>query len=389
MLQGYKPKKILHIFALFNAAEFFDGQFRFLAQTGGYDLHLAATPNERIDSFCKRNKTTFHPIHIPRILKPWKDIKALRALIKLIRRERFDTIVGHTPKGALLGMVAAWLMGVPKRIYYRHGLIYTTSRGLKRFILKKEEQFVSLLATKIVNVSPSLANLSVKEGLNSPQKQLLIGAGTCGGIDAINTFNPAKIDAQKLSNLKQHLNLHKADVVIGFCGRLCNDKGINELIEGFKLFRKENPAIQSRLLLVGNYDTRDQLSEKTKLEIEKDSDIILTGYINHDIQYYYATMDLFVFPSYREGFGMSVLEASAMQIPVLVSRSHGCVDSIQENETGYYVEISPRSISEGINQLLSEPAIRDKFSINGRNFVLKHYEHRIMWPQVLDLYQKF
>jgi fluoride ion exporter CrcB/FEX len=102
-------------------------------------------------------------------------------------------VVGHTPKGALVSMVAAALSFTPKRIYYRHGLIYTTCKGLKRFILKTEERFVSLLATKIVNVSPSLAALATKEQLNNKQKQLLIGAGTCGGIDAINTFNPETV----------------------------------------------------------------------------------------------------------------------------------------------------------------------------------------------------
>lgn len=380
-------QKILHVFAVFNAAEFFDGQFAYLVDKGNFEIHLAASSDCRIKEFCRRNKTVYYPITIHRTLKPWADLKALWMLLKFIRREHFDMVVGHTPKGALVSMVAAALSFTPKRIYYRHGLIYTTCKGLKRFILKTEERFVSLLATKIVNVSPSLASLAIKEQLNSKQKQLLVGAGTCGGIDAINTFNPERLSPERLNELRRSLGIKANELIIGFCGRLCNDKGIKELLEGFYLFKQRNPKPPCKLLLVGGYDSRDRLSGKTKLEIETKTDILSVGQIYQEVQYYYALMDIFVFPSYREGFGMSVLEASAMECPILVTRSHGCVDSIIENETGLYINLSPEGICNGIEQM-SDPLLRQRLGASGRIMVLQKYDHRIMWPQVLDLYKK-
>lgn len=380
-------QKVLHVFAIFNAAEFFDGQFAYLADKGNFDLHLAASPDCRIEEFCRRNKTIYHPITIHRTLRPWADLKALWLLLKLIRREHFDMVVGHTPKGALVSMVAAALSFTPKRIYYRHGLIYTTCKGLKRFVLKTEERFVSLLATKIVNVSPSLASLAIKERLNNRQKQLLIGAGTCGGIDAINLFNPERLNHERLNELRTSLGIKANELIIGFCGRLCNDKGIKELLEGFSLFKRRHPKAPCKLLLVGGYDSRDRLPEKIKLEIETGSDILSVGQIYQEVQYYYALMGLFVFPSYREGFGMSVLEASAMKLPILVTRSHGCVDSIIENETGLYINLSPEGICSGIERM-ADPLLRQHLGANGRTMVLQKYDHRIMWPQVLDLYKK-
>lgn len=380
-------QKILHVFTIFNAAKFFDGQFAYLVNESNYDLHLAVSPDDCIEEFCRRNKMIYHSVTIHRTLKPLADLKALWVLLKLIRREHFDMVVGHTPKGALVSMIAAALSFTPKRIYYRHGLIYTTTKGLKRFILKAEERFVSLLATKIVNVSSSLASLAIKERLNNPQKQFLIGAGTCGGIDAINTFNPEGLEFEKLKKLRTVLGIKAKELILGFCGRLCNDKGIKELLEGFGLFKQKHPEIPCKLLLVGGYDSRDRLPEKTKQEIARRTDILSVGQIHHEIQYYYALMDLFVFPSYREGFVISVLEASAMERPILVTRSHGCVDSIIENETGFYIDLSPEGICNGIEQML-DPCLRQRLGANGRTMVLQKYDHRIMWPQVLDLYKK-
>lgn len=378
--------KVLHIFTLFiTARSFFDGQFRFLSQNG-YELHLICSPTNDYQTFVENNKLIYTPLCIARNISPLKDLKAVWHICQYIHKNRIRVVMGHTPKGALVAMLAAFIMRVPNRIYYRHGLVYTTAKGLKRLILKSEERFVSLLATRIVNVSSSLGTLAVKDHLNTASKQHIIGAGTCGGIDAMNKFNPNKLEETRLTAYQQQLKLQPTDLVIGFCGRLCKDKGIVELIEGVRLFRKCHPGISCKLLLVGGFDLRDILPSAVKEQILHAPDIISVGQIQQDIEYYYAMMDIFVFPSYREGFGMSVLEASAMEKPILVSKSHGCIDSIRNNETGYYVEISPESICSGIERLL-DPLSRRTLGKNGRQFVLENYDHSVVWPEVLKFYQ--
>lgn len=84
---------------------------------------------------------------------------------------------------------------------------------------------------------------------------------------------------------------------------------------------------------------------------------------------------------------MSVLEASAMKIPILVSRSHGCIDSIIENDTGQYIDLSTEGVCNGIERML-DPVLRQTLGARGRSMVLEKYDHRVMWPQVLDLYKK-
>lgn len=365
---------------------FFDGQFRYLSDQG-YRIDVVSD-SEEDTGFTQRNNIGYRRVRIERRIAPLADLKSISALCRMIRREKYDAVVGHTPKGAMVAMIAARLAGVKTRVYYRHGLVYTTAHGLKRFILKSVERLTAMFANHVVNVSPSLSRLAVTDCLNPYQKQRVIGKGTCGGIDAKNTFNPDLISDEELSTLSLSLGLDSADFIIGFCGRLCKEKGIRELVDGFRLFRQRNSSLPAKLLLVGPYDQRDVLPAEYVREIETNPDIIATGKIEKArLPYYYALMDVFVFPSYREGFGMSVLEASAMQVPVLVSRSHGCIDSIVEHVTGEYVDTTAQGISAGLEKM-KDTDLRINLGVEGRERVLRYYDYCVMWPLVSDLYSE-
>lgn len=378
--------KTLHIFTLATtAASFFDGQFRYLVDNG-YEIHIVASP-ANIDKFCEYNHTVYYPIDVVRRIDPIADIKTIYSLVKLIKQHKYDAVFGHTPKGAMVAMIASKIAGIKIRVYYRHGLIYTTATGIKRKLYKFIEQFTSSLATNIVNVSPSLSQLAIKESLNKENKQVVIGYGTCGGIDAINKFNPKLLSSEHVQKVRDKYNISKSDFVIGFCGRICKEKGIRELIDAFRISRNNNPSIPYKLLLVGSFDTRDILPDVYKRLIDTDPDIIWTGRIEKQlIPLYYSIMDLFVFPSYREGFGMCVIEASAMEVPALVSRSHGCIDSIQEHITGEYISLDPENIANSIAVMQGDNN-RKNYGINGRRVVLERFDHSIMWKQVLQFYR--
>lgn len=380
--------KLIHVFSIFGTAEsFFDGQFKYLTAQG-YEIVVVSSDAPNTDAFCKRNGVRFVPLNIPRSISPMAIVKAVKSICSLIRKEKADAVFGHTPVGALCAMIAARLCVVKNRVYYRHGLIYTTMKGLKHTIFKAEEKFVASLATSVINVSHSLSKLAVADGLNEAEKQYVIGHGTCGGIDAQNIFNPSLVDADKLLFIKKKLGFNDADIVFGFCGRICNDKGIPELVDAFELFQKLHSNIKAKLLFIGRFDTRDGISEEKKQQIESNSDIVISEHIDKvEIPYYYSMLNVFVFPSHREGFGMCVVEASAMEKPILDSRAHGCVDAIVEHETGEYIDLSADGICKGMELMLDEE-LRGKLGKSGRKRVLEWYDFQVMWPLVSDLYKK-
>ena len=380
--------KQIHIFTVFTTPEaFFDGQFKYLSDQGE-KIILVSSFTERAVSFAKRNGIRFVPIEMPRAMAPRAILKAIRTIIQLIKQEKPNAVFGHTPVGALCAMIAAKWCGVKNRVYYRHGVIYTTMKGVKREIFRLEEKFVASLATSIINVSHSLNRLAVNDKLNADKKQYTIGHGTCGGIDTQNIFNPGLIDAQNKAERAKKLGIENANIVFGFCGRICVDKGVPEMVEGFMKLRKLHPELKAKLLLIGVMDERDILPQTIKNIISSCKDIVITGWVNKvDIPYFYSLLYVFVFPSHREGFGMCAIEASAMEKPLLVSHTHGVEDTIVEHETGEYVDLNAESICQGMERMLDN-SLRELMGKAGRKMVLDWYYCRVMWPQVSELYKQ-
>lgn len=379
--------KALHVFTLSRTAmAFFDGQFQYLREHG-YEIVLACKREEGIEEFAERNGVKFIPVETPRSMSPMAILKAIGTIIKVAKVERPDAVFGHTPIGALVAMIAAKLVGIKNRIYYRHGIVYSTMTGVKQKVFIAEEKFVSALATHIVNVSTSLAEKCAKDGINKADKNIVIGRGTCGGIDVQGIFNPELLNSSFFESERERLGLKEVDIVFGFCGRFCKDKGTPELIEGFELFKQRHQNLKVRLLLVGPFDERDILPEDVKMQMRQSDDIVLTGRVKKvDIPYYYRMMDCFVFPSHREGFGMCVIEASAMEVPILVAPSHGCIDSIEEGVSGYYINLNAESICEGMERMLNREHMQN-VGKQGRQFVQENFDCRIMWPKINELYK--
>lgn len=380
--------KILHIFTISRTPiAFFDGQFRYLKEHG-YEVVLVCKREDGIEEFAERNGVKYIPVEIPRSMSPVSILKSIGAIKRIIKDEKLEAVFGHTPVGALVAMIAAKLAGVKNRIYYRHGIIYSTMVGVKQKVFMAEEKFVSALATKIVNVSPSLAEKCAKDGINKREKQTVIGKGTCGGIDAQGIFNPALLDAGRLEQERERLGLKGADIVFGFCGRFCKDKGTPEMLKAFDLFRNKHKDLNVKMLLIGSLDERDILPEETRRFISGDSDVVVTGWVNKgDIPYYYRLLDCFMFPSHREGFGMCVIEASAMEVPILVAPSHGCIDSIQEGVSGFYIDLNAESICEGM-ELMLDKEFMIQIGKQGRQFVVENFDRQVMLPMVLDMYSR-
>src|SRR5690606_8542856 len=148
---------------------------------------------------------------------------------------------------------------VPQRVYFRHGIMYETSKGLKRILLKNIERLTARLATIVVCVSPFVMEVSKKDRLSKSTKNILLNRGTCNGID-LNRFTPSNAIDQEL--LRQKLDINVKDFVVGYVGRLVRDKGIVELVKSWQLLIARFPNV--RLLLVGPFEERDALPEEIK-----------------------------------------------------------------------------------------------------------------------------
>lgn len=377
-------KNILHIVNISFVIPYFLGEQLSFFTRNGYKEYIICSPSEELKSLSKVYNFEYQTVDVLRKISIWKDLKAVWVTTKYIRQKHIDIVTGHTPKGALIAMLAAYIMRVPIRIYFRHGLVYETSFGLKRNLLMFIDRFAARLATKVVCVSPSVCRKSLKDRLNPIHKQVLLSKGTCNGID-VDRFCNRSINEQSLCELKNNLKINPSDFVIGFTGRLVKDKGITELVCAFQQLQSKYANIV--LLLVGMLEERDALPKEVVDAIKGNPKIVNTGYVeNVKMEYYYAMMNLFVLPSYREGFPTSVLEASAMELPVITTKVTGCIDSIIEEETGTYVEHDSDNLAIAIENFYHDEILCHEYGKNGRKFVVDNFEQHIIWKEIEKLY---
>ncbi len=371
-------KRILHVVNISFVLPYYIGDQFDNFHSLGLKTYVACTPSKHFTDYGREKGFEPLSINILREINPLEDIKAISFLRNKIIEEQIDIVIGHTPKGAMIAMIAARLAGVKKRIYFRHGLMYETSKGLKRVILKNIERLTGGLATKVVCVSKSVIAKSLSENLNHPNKNVLLNKGTCNGIDN-KKFSRESLNLKTLTDLKEKHRINLDDRVVGFVGRLVTDKGISELILAWKIVQQKFSNV--KLLLVGPFEKRDSIREELKQFIENEDSIIYTGLIA-DVLPYYGLMDIFILPSYREGFPTVVLEASSMGLPIITTTATGCVDSIIENETGIFCEIDPHDIAEKISFYLKNTSFAVKHGQNGVDFVRGNFKQEIIWKEI-------
>ena len=379
-------RKILEIINLPGSAiNFIGGQFQYLQEEGGYEMHLICTPGDSIEEFCQENGVKYHAVQLSRQISLKQDIKTLREICKYIKREHIDIVIAHQSKGRLLGMIASAITGVKYRIVFAHGVVYETMTGLKKWLMMRNDMFVSSLATKVVCVSDFVVKRRIVDKIDKPEKLVLLGRGSCNGLDTINKFNPALVPQNEVDELKGKYGITTDDFVLGFCGRLVRDKGIIELVEAFKELKEKHTGKNIKMLIIGYPEKRDGLPEETLHYLTHTDSIVFTGRIPFaDIQKYYLLMNVLVLPTHREGFGMVAVEASAMERPAIVSNYTGCAETIIDSETGLYIDKTSTSIVEAVEKCFDKDYAR-KLGINGRRFVTENFEHTIVRKYVLNL----
>ncbi len=375
---------VLQVINLFGSARNFIGdQFSYL-NDNGFNMHLICSPDDDLDDFAKKQNIKYKAVVLNRQVTPWQDLKALISICKYIRKNKIGTIIGHQAKGKLLAILAGRIMRVSNIVIFAHGTIFETFVGFKKRFFVLENRLESILSHKIVCVSNFVANIRLKNRIDKPHKQYILGKGTCGGIDTQHKFNPKLVTSDEKEKLRQNLGIKSGDFIIGFVGRIVKDKGIIELIDAFKLLQAKHQDKRIKLMFVGVFENRDAIPADYASFINNHSDIIFTGYIKSRIELYYSIMSVLILPSFRDGFGMSVIEASAMSIPVIASSLTGSKETLVDGYTGYHTIVTAEDICEKV-QLLFNTSLNKELGENGREWVVKNFDNSKIWPHIIKV----
>lgn len=379
-------KLILHITTVPQSLYgFFDGQFRYM-RAKGYNIHAASSPGEFLKEFSEREEVPVYEVKMAREINLFADLISLTKLIFLFQRLNPAIVHAHTPKAGLLGMLAAFILRVPVRVYHIHGLPIMTAQGVKRKILIFTEWLSCLLASKVYTVSRSLRSFVTQQQLCRPEKISTLEHGSINGLDAQRKFNPNSYSCQCISQLRSNFNLSDAEFVFGFVGRLTRDKGIAEICKAWRRIEKEHRNVH--LLMVGPLEENHGLQKDCIEYLNLNPRIHLVGRIL-EIAPVYKLIDALVFPTYREGFGLAAIEASAMKVPVIATRIPGCVDAVVENVTGILI---PPADAEALYQAMmvycGDSQLRGRHGRAGRERVLKLFRQEPIWKALCRDYDR-
>lgn len=357
------------------------GQLAFLQQY--YHILAVSGEDRHLENVAEREGVQVVDLAMERKISPVKDVVTLLKLIRLFKKEKPHIVHSITPKAGLLSMVAAKIAGVPVRIHTFTGLIFPTKKGRMQQLLIAMDKLLCAAATHIIpegkGVQQDLLSYQIT---NKPLS--ILANGNVNGLD-VDYYHPQAISQDKIAALKLALGIGAADYVFCFVGRLVKDKGIEELIAAFDALAKQYKHIH--LVLVGPLEMDQDPISVAALTIIKAHPAILTVGFQQDIRPYVLLSDVFVFPSYREGFPNVVLQAGAMGRPCIVTDISGSNEIIQTGINGHIIPSkSIAALKAVMEEYIKQTYVLDALAI--RSMVVAKYSNEIVWDALHQYYKK-
>ncbi len=321
----------------------------------------------------------YYPIHMDRGVS-LGGIKAMLEMRKIFKREKFDLIQYSTPNASLYAAMAGKLAKIPARLYCQWGIAYVGFEGLKRKIFKFVEKCVCRMSTWIEPDSYSNLAFAHSEGLYGKEKSSVIGNGSACGVN-LEKFDSAQKEGY-CRKIREKYQIPEDAFVFGFVGRVTRDKGINELLQAFKNMREDYP--DSYLMLVGPDECDATVDAELFAWSKEDDHVIYTGY-TYVVEQYLSAMDIYILPSYREGFGMGVVEAEAMGVPVIVTNIPGPTDAMINGGTGLVIEKKDiAGLEHAMRTMMEDRTFLESCSLNTRELVVEKFEQQQFFREMLE-----
>ena len=359
------------------------GQLNYINSKPNFELIGVSIPGEELNNLAIQEGISVHGLKMERAITPFRDIVSIIHLFFFLLKEKPLIIHSHTPKAGLVSMIAGFLARVPIRIHTFTGLVFPAKRGFYKKILIFFDKVICYCATNIYPEGDGVRTNLIKYYITNKSLKVLAN-GNINGIDT-KYFSLENFDKQTITNLKFDLNISFGELVFLFVGRIVKDKGVNELVNAFLNINKKYQ--KTKLLIVGPFENDIiPVNEKTKIEILNNNKICYVGF-QKDVRPFFAIADVFILPSYREGFPNVVLQAGAMELPSIVTDISGSNEIIEDGFNGLIIE------SQNENQLYNamEIYILDKIlRINHkqkiRENITRKYDQQFVWNATIDEY---
>jgi glycosyltransferase involved in cell wall biosynthesis len=294
----------------------------------GWEVFLVSADGREIQQICRAEGLRHEVVPFVKGVNFVEDFICFWLLFQLIRKERPDVVHSYDSKTGFLGMLASNLAGVPHRIHSITKMPAHTKEPQKglNFIEKWTYNNASLLW---VNSTGMLTYLTSNSGVEA-SKFKLIGSGSTLGVD-LEKFNRQVLKENHLVAATMRIQPGENDFIILAVGKLTKGKGVEDLVAAFV---KSKIVSRSKLVLIGPFDQeKDPVNQETMQVIREHPRLVQLDWTDH-VAHYLSLADVLVHASHEEGFSNVLLEAAAMQVPIICSNCIGNASFIKQQKTG-------------------------------------------------------
>jgi glycosyltransferase involved in cell wall biosynthesis len=301
-------------------------------------------------------------------------VRALVALYRLLRRLRPDIVNCHMLRATVAGAPIARLAGVPLVIATNHGPDPWRRGAIKNW--HAIDRWVDRSVDRTIAVCASAKQHLVRKGL-AADKIVVVNNGR-----ELDTFTPMP-RAESMA-VRSELAVADDEPLIGIIARLDMQKGHRYALDAMPDVLQRYP--RARLLLVGDGNLREDLrSQAAALGV---ADRILFAGFRSDVRRMLGASDIVALPSLWEGLPLTLIEALAMQKPVVATAVNGSQDVILDDETGVLVPPGDsRALAKGILRLLDDPEAASRLAAQGRAHVLASFDIRRQMAETVRVYE--
>lgn len=383
MTEPARPLRVLHLAAadimLFPILR---DQLRFLREQG-YVVHTASIDGPLARRLRDEDGFPWTPLPLTREIAPLTDWRAARFIAAFCRRERFDIVHTHTPKGNVVGQWAARKAGVPIVLQTLHGFYLHERMGCcQRRLWVAIERFSARQSDHILCQNPEDVETALREKIARQGQISLLG----NGID-LHRFRSAVLSVEERAEYRRRLGIPVDALVIGMCGRFVAEKGFPEFLAAGRSLLEQHPNLH--LLAIGHRLTSERAGDTWTPEQTG----LPTGHATilqdrDDLPELYACMDVHVLPSHREGFPRVLMEGAASGLPQVATQIRGCRQTIVEGETGFLVPVNAvTELADAIRRLLADAALRERYGRAAREKAEREFDQQRVFEKVAACYR--
>lgn len=332
-----------------------------------YDVTLAINLNDGYPLRPVDPAVKVVDLPLQRKISPVRDVLALLALLRLVKRERYDAVHSFAPKAGLLGMLAAWLAGVPCRAHTFQGEVWAHRKGPMRKVLKAADWLTARLANRVLVVGKGERAFLEAEGVVSAGRGVVLGDGSIAGVD---TLRFAPNGAARI-RVRDELKVREEDFLVLCLGRLVRDKGVLDLAAAFERVC----ATTSNAILVFVGPDEEGIAPSVLAAAGAAAGRVRFVDYTARPEDFLAGADLVCVPSYREGFCTVVVEAAASGVPALASRIYGTEGGLVDEVTGKYLPAGDvPEWAANIVALAADSPRREQMGRAGRAYVMERFQ---------------